>query len=92
MFNTYHATLTDDQLQWRKEKPAHIAQGKAVEVYVTILEENPVSDISQSDTQGQRMADVLEQLARLQSSSLPPDPAVWERETRIDRTLPGREE
>ena len=91
MLSTYRALLTGHQLKWRNEEPSHIPLDRAVEVYVTILEETILLPSSQDKTQGQRMADALEQLACLQSSSLPDDAAAWERETRADRALPGRE-
>lgn len=89
MLSTYRAVLKGDTLEWRNEKPKHIKRDKAVDVHVTILEETPDSPITEN--QGQRMADALEQLARLQEQNLPEDPAVWEREIRQDRVLPDRD-
>ncbi|GEM_PF-6626985 len=43
----------------------------------------------ESKTQGQRMAEVLENLAN-ESRLEHLDPMVWQRETREDRPLPGR--
>ncbi len=91
MLSTYRAVLRGEFLEWSNEKPIAFQPDDPVEVHVTILEETSLSALPQDKTQGQRMADALEQLARLQSSSLPDDPLTWERETRADRALPGWE-
>lgn len=87
MLTTYRAVLRGHILEWLNDKPEQIARDKAVNVHVTILEEEtpPLSTIEQ----GQKMATVLEQLAQTQSSLSSLDPLVWEREMRDERELPG---
>ena len=89
MYNTYAAVLRGEKLEWRSEKPARLTEDRAINVHITILEETPTAKTA-SD-QGQRMAAALEELAQITASNLPTDPMAWERETREDRTLPGRE-
>ena len=81
--NTYNAVLRGNRLEWTEEVPERLDADRPVKVSVTILEAN--------SGQGQRMADALEALARLNSLSHISDPAVWEREQREDRSLADRD-
>ncbi|HEV2177773.1 MAG TPA: hypothetical protein VGW33_11320 [Terriglobia bacterium] len=81
--NTYKAVLRGNSLEWSEEVPERLAQDRPVEVRVTILEP--------SAGQGQRMAEALERLARLNALSSIADPVAWERQQREDRELPGRD-
>lgn len=89
MLNTYKAILKNNRLEWSEDMPEQITPERAVPVYVTILD---IPDILATDSsRGQRMADVLEQLAAGYSLTDLADPMVWEREIRRDRDLPNRE-
>jgi hypothetical protein len=89
MLNTYKAILRNNHLEWRDEIPQNLPQETGVAVYVTILDE-PV-DAPEDIPRGQRMAEALAQLAEANSLPEIPDPAVWEREIRQDRSLPDRD-
>lgn len=86
MLTTYEAVLRDNLLEWRKDAPRHLAPGKAVHVHVTVLDE--IADATSS--QGARMAAALEMLAEGQALS-GVETRQWERETRTERPLPGRD-
>ena len=88
MLNTYKATLKGNRLEWGRDIPKIISLGKAVEVFVTILDESVASP---SVSQGQRMAAALERLAAIDALAEVTEPAKWEREIRQDRILPDRE-
>ncbi len=87
MLETYQGILHDNRIEWSGEAPQALPPDQAVRVHVTLLEKVPVSD----GNQGQRMAAALERLATSQALAHIPDPAAWERETREDRPMPGRE-
>lgn len=80
MKRIYRATLHGDRLDWIGAPPH---QRDGIRVHVT------VDDSSASD--GERMAQVLGDLAGLQTFSSISDPVAWQREQRQDRLLPGRE-
>lgn len=87
MLETYQATLHDNHIEWSGEAPQSLPPNQAVRVHVTILEKLPACDRNQ----GERMAAALEQLAASHSLEHIPDPAAWQRQTREDRPLPGRD-
>jgi len=89
MLNTYKALLKGNQLEWAEDKPVHLKPEDTVAVYITILDESVA--LAGTSEQGQKMAAILEQLAAIQALSDITDPVAWERETRQDRPLPGRE-
>ena len=83
MSAAYRAILHGDRLEWTGERPAHPEQGLAVEV--TVLG----SETSAGD--GLAMAASLEALARSGTFRDVSDPVRWQRETRGERPLPGRD-
>lgn len=87
MLTTYEAVLRDNLIEWRNDAPRHLAPGKAVLVHITVLDDAASSVVSQ----GHKMAAALEQLAQSQTFANV-DAALWEREVRIERPLPGRSE
>ncbi len=92
MSSSYLATLRGNRLEWREPPPEDLTEDKAVAVEVTILSESAVA--AERQNQGERMAAALSELASSAGERLSqeiPDPAVWQRETRSDRSLPGRE-
>lgn len=88
MLNTYRAVLRGQVLEWLDDQPNDSPANRSVSVYVTILDEAP-SVVKKHE--GRRMAAALGKLARLSSSLHSLDALQWERETRQERTLPGRE-
>ena len=88
MLSTYKAIVRGTTIEWGSDVSEHIRPDRPVAVYVTVLDE-PV--YTSPETQGQRMADVLQQLAAIHALADISDPAAWEREIRQDRQLPGRE-
>ena len=86
---TYQATLRGDRLEWHGEPARRLASDKPITVYVTIVEDDEAR-ITRDPERGERMAAILEQIAQENSLEMD-DPVSWERETRQDRSLPGRE-
>ena len=89
MLSTYKAMLKGDRLEWSDEVPELVIAGQAVPVHVTILDESLLR--SQRQVRGQQMAAALERLAAKNELAAIPDPVKWQRETRQDRSLPGRD-
>jgi hypothetical protein len=86
MLPTYKAILTKDRVQWQDEAPP---SERPSSVMITFLD--PVATMPrQSD--GQRMADALSEIAARGGLSGFGDASQWQREQRQDRTLPGRDE
>lgn len=84
MLPTYPAILRDGSLDWGEDGPPPLPPGD-VPVHVTLLAPpSPASD-------GSLMAAALEALAVAGGPSGFGDPSEWQRETRADRPLPGRE-
>lgn len=85
MANTYRAVLKGDHLEWVDEKPDDGGNG-SFSVQVTILDE------SKSKSRGTEMAACLKKIADLGGVKGMEDPVAWQRETRKDRPLSGRDE
>jgi len=84
MLRTYKAVLRGNQVEWIDPPPA---PARPTPVHITVLEDEAVEPAAR----GREMAAALEALAS--ADRLPGiDAAVWERELRQDRTLPGRED
>jgi hypothetical protein len=88
MLATYRAVLNGNRLEWHGEEPEKLPLGRGVEVFVTILES---SDSPLAKSRGAAMAAALERLAAAGGPKSFGDAAEWERDTRGERTLPGRE-
>ena len=84
MSKTYKAILHGSTLEWVGEKPALIVEGQ--EVQVTVWE---TADNRPSKAQA---VQALRDLAARGGISSFGDALEWQRETRRDRALPGREE
>jgi hypothetical protein len=89
MLETYQGILRHNQIEWSGEAPARLAPDEAVPVHVTLLRKAPAP--AEGGSQGERMAAALEKLAAIPALPDIPDPSAWERETRADRPLPGRD-
>lgn len=86
MLPTYPAILRDGHIEWSGDAPPGLTAERRVEVLVTLPEAPPAPP-----DQGRRMAAALEKLFGSEFSKIP-DPVAWQREQRIDRDLPGRDE
>jgi hypothetical protein len=84
MFQTYRGILKGDRVEWTDEAPQ--VGGGGVAVHVTVLG-SPGSPSSQ----GNRMAQALKELADGGAFGDMVDPVEWQRESRRDRPMPGRE-
>jgi hypothetical protein len=85
----YRAVLHGNRLEWRDEEPESLSPDRAVEVSVTILkaQESPATN----KARGAAMAAILERFAAVGGPRSFGEATDWERESREDRTLPGRE-
>lgn len=91
VLTTYRAILRGNYLHWRNNMRVPLPPDRAVEVvYVTVLDE-AVTPTASSESQGQRMAAALEQLAQIHAVTAIADPVAWEHQLRQERDLPGRE-
>lgn len=84
MLKTFKALLKGTHVEWIEDRPD--LGDEMLEVYVTLLDKQTVSD---AKTRGQKMAEILENLAATEGLENI-DPILWQRETRQDRSLPGR--
>jgi len=87
MSNTYKAVLKGDRLEWVEEPPQELRSGRPITVRVSVVQQP--SDFQTA--RGRRMAEALEKLAEINALPDISHPEAWERETRKDRPLPGRE-
>lgn len=85
----YRAVLRGNRLEWHDEEPEKLPPDRGVEVVVTILE--PAAAPTATKTRGAAMAAALERLAAAGGPKSFGDAAEWQRETRGERTLPGRD-
>lgn len=85
---TYRAVLHGNHLEWSDEEP-EVQPDHGVEVVVTILDTLEPPDVAKA--RGAAMAAALEQLAAAGGARSFGDAAEWERDTRDERALPGRE-
>lgn len=83
MLKTFKAWLKGSSLEWIDEIPDFGNQ--LIQVHVTLLENKPDLEAAR----GQKMAEILEKLSACQTLT-DLDPVDWQRETRQDRSLPGR--
>jgi len=90
MLETYQGILHDNRIEWIADGPKQISPDRKVPVHVTLLEPSIASPAE--SIRGPRMAAALEPLAASQALKDIVDPVAWERETRQDCPLPGRDE
>jgi len=83
MFPTYPAVLRAGQLEWEAGCPPD----DPVRVHVTVL-----APLTPTPDSGPSMANALASLAAAGGPSGFEDPAEWQRQSRVDRPLPGRTE
>ena len=86
MLPTYAAVLRAGRLEWEGDGPPSLPP-TGIRVSVTLLDAPDVAP------RGPAMAEALASLAALGGPvGFLGDPAVWQSETRADRSLPGRSE
>lgn len=90
MLQTYKAILRGDRLEWSGDAPEQSRTEHAVDVHVTILNED--GDAQTRGERGRKMAEALERLAARNALREISDPVSWQREQREDRILPDRDE
>ena len=88
MANTYKAVLKGNCLEWLEGPPKNLDSDKPVTITITLADDS--SPITDPARRGEEMADALENLAALNAVPDITDPVEWQRESRQDRFLPGR--
>lgn len=88
MLQTYSAVLENNQIHWVDEEPAIAAENRPLTVLITIM---PQEQSNGTPHKGARIAQILRRLAERNGLAEITDPVEWQRETREDRGLPGRE-
>lgn len=84
MLTTYKAILRGNTLEWEEESPITPDDNNPIPVHVTVLTSTPKAN-------GKELATILEELAALNAFPEIADPKAWQRETRQERLLHGRE-
>lgn len=88
MFRTYKAIIKDNFVEWESDVNGQINPDSAVHVFITVLDDTvPPDDIVH---RGKCMISALNQLVKIHAFEDIADPALWEREIRQERQLPGR--
>lgn len=85
MSRTYEGVLRDSRIVWSREAPP---RHQAFHVRVTVLDDKAGEDASR----GRRMAEALRRLAETDAFGGIADPVAWQRQSRSERSLPGRED
>ena len=85
MPRTYNAILSGDHVEWIGTPPD---RSRPLPVRITVLQDGAQRSAKE---RGQRMAEALNGIARRGGVSAIPDPIEWQRETRQERALLGRE-
>ena len=89
MDHGYDAVLRGDTLEWTGARPAELEQTKPIPVHVLLREETQT--IAEEERKRQ-LGEALDALVKLNPFREIDDPVAWQREMRVDRPLPGREE
>lgn len=84
MPQTYEGILDGDRIRWTGGGPT---EDRPLRVRVRVLE-----DASGREEQGKQMAEALSKLADAGAFDEIDDPSEWQRDTRRDRSLPGRDD
>lgn len=91
MRQTYSAILRSGRLEWESNNPPHIPPGAAMRVSVTLLDASLADEWPET---GPAMAAALADFAAAGGPTSVGDlfgnPMEWQRESRVDRSLPGR--
>ncbi len=85
MLPTYPAVLRDGHLEWGNEGAPVVSPNQPIPVHVTVLASECLPAAN-----GAAMAAALAAIAAAGGPTNFGDPDEWQRESRADRTLPGR--
>lgn len=86
MRQTFKGTLHGNRIEWSADGGPTIAANQPTPVEVTVIGVDP-----NVGERGKKMADALKMLAASGVFSSIENPVAWQREQRVDQTLPGRE-
>jgi len=86
MLSSYEAIYEKGRLHWLSEAPTL----DNVRVIVTLLE--PIAETTTNIPNGLSLSQLLEEMAAAGAADSFGDPAEWQRQTRQDRVLSGRDE
>ncbi len=78
MLETYKATIHGDKIEWETDAPIDLRNGKAVEVFITIVEKKGAEELSN----GKKMAEVLNKMAKKGGIKTIENPSEWQSEQR----------
>jgi hypothetical protein len=87
MLPTYPAILRDGRLEWGHEGCPPALPNQPIPVHVTVLAPEALIPVD-----GVAMASALGAIAAAGGPAGVDDPVDWQRNSRIDRSLPGRSE
>ena len=82
MKKRHRTVLHDDRVEWLNQKSD---ENEPVHVQITVLNDERIT------THGEELARLLGMLAEKGTFDHIEDPVAWQRETRKDRPLPGRD-
>jgi hypothetical protein len=88
MLTTLKAVVHGDRIQWLEASEQTFPAAHPVAALITPLQEQAATVPDQQ--RAERRLAALKKLAAINAFSGIPDPLEWQRETRIDRELPGR--
>lgn len=80
---TYEGVLKGDQIEWVDNRPP---QERPVRVTVTIIQEEDEGQ-NRNESWGERLAEVMSQLAKRRPFQAIDDPVEWQRNVRRDREI-----
>ncbi len=89
MLRTYKATIRNNQVQWENTSNELIKSDHPVPVLITLLDE------SFSEDKNERCRNIgmaLNSLVQIHAFAHVKDPVSWQRESRQERRIPGRED
>jgi hypothetical protein len=84
MLRTYRAVLHGDRVEWIDPPPQ---TSGPTPVHITVLDDAEARDVAS----GRALAAIFEEIARAGGLTSVADPSAWQRETRADRPMPGRD-
>lgn len=88
MLETYKAMLHGDKIEWETDAPKISRSKKPLAVYVTVVDETGAVNSSN----GEKMAEILRNIAAKGGISSIGDAGEWQREQRRERQIAEREE
>ncbi|MEO5350482.1 MAG: hypothetical protein H7836_12665 [Magnetococcus sp. YQC-3] len=91
MLQSYEAIDDHGRLTWTGEAP-QLVRGRVMVTLVNDLADGQPTENNSRVPNGDRIADLLTEMAEKGIGKIFGDPMEWQREVRRDRPLPGREE